>query len=80
MFTLGFIVFFVFVQLLRNPSGSLFPARIIGFFYAGFGVMAIINEPQSVFLDFLIPGLLLLFASWLSATNAPIENGAGASR
>ena len=79
MFTLGFVVFFVFVQFVRNPSTSLQPAQIIAFFYAGFGVMAIKVSHNPFFLIFVIPGLLLLVASWRSTSKVSKESAARTS-
>jgi hypothetical protein len=42
----------------------LLPAQIIAFFYAGFGVRAIFANYNPISLIFVVPGVLLAFASW----------------
>jgi hypothetical protein len=65
MFTFGCIVLFLFLQSRKNPSVSLRPLLIIALFYVVFGIWALAaSNLNPFFLIFIVPGLLLLAASW----------------
>jgi ABC-type Na+ efflux pump permease subunit len=68
MFTFGCIVFFLFARFVKDRSVSLSPVFIIAAFYTLFGVWAIATSHNPFFLIFVIPGLLLLVASWRSTS------------
>jgi quercetin dioxygenase-like cupin family protein len=64
MFTFGCIVLFLFARFAKDRSTSLSPALIIALLYVAFGAWAIATSHKPFFLIFVIPGLLLVLASW----------------
>ena len=62
--TFGILVIVAFRDRMRNPLHSLRPTLILGVLYAAFGVWAIIRSASLFFLIFVVPGVLLIAASW----------------
>lgn len=65
MLALGSIAIASTVKRRHDPTASLLPVRIIGIAYVAFGVGAMtITGFDPFFLVFVLPGLLLVAASW----------------
>jgi len=64
MLVFGIIAAWVFLQRLRGVSVPAFPVVVIGVIYALYGVWAISLTGQAFFAIFIVPGVLLLLASW----------------
>ena len=66
MLAFGVIVILLFLEARRNPAVSLRPALVIGATYVVFGDAAFFLGAFNpfFFLAFILPGLLLVAASW----------------
>jgi len=65
MITFGCIVLMLFAGLARGRAVSLRPAQVIALAYVLFGTCAFVAAGFApFFLVFIVPGLLLAFASW----------------
>ena len=65
MLTFGVIVGWLFTEVLKRRSVSLRPALVIAVAYVAFGIWAlIVSGGDAFFLVFIVPGVLLLAASW----------------
>jgi hypothetical protein len=72
MLTLGVIVIRLFADL-RRRHVSLWPGLIIAVVYLAFGAWALaVSDMNPFFLIFIVPGLLLLLASWGRPAGAPL--------
>jgi uncharacterized membrane protein YhaH (DUF805 family) len=64
MFTFGAILILLFAKRFRDRTTSLWIGQLIAIFYTGYGVWAQAESHNSFFAAmFIVPGLLLLFAS-----------------
>jgi hypothetical protein len=74
MLTFGVIVIRLFADL-RRRHVSLWPALIIAVVYLAFGVGALaVSDMNPFFLVFIVPGLMLLLASWGRPVPAPLAD------
>jgi len=65
MLAFGCIVLWLFVDRLRGRAADLGPALLIALVYVGFGIWAlVVSGVDPFFLIFIVPGLMLLAASW----------------
>ena len=64
MLGFGIICGAIFVHRLRGQSVSSFPAVVTGLLYIAFGAFALNLSGNPFFAVFIVPGVLLLFASW----------------
>jgi hypothetical protein len=65
MLAFGVIVLLLFLEARRNPAVSLRPALVIGVLYVVFGDAAFfLGGFNPFFVLFILPGLLLVAASW----------------
>jgi hypothetical protein len=63
--TFGAIVIWTFTNVLRNRPVSLVPALLIGIAYLATGIWALVYSGMNpFFLIFIIPGAMLIAASW----------------
>ncbi len=68
MFTFGCIVIMLFLKALRGRAVSLRPALFIAISYIAFGIGALIaTQVYQFLLYYVVPGLLLVVASWRPA-------------
>lgn len=72
MLLLGYIVMWAFLRRLRQQVVSMWPSMLTGILYTIFGAWAMYLSQNNFFLIFLIPGVLLLLASW-ELTREPHE-------
>lgn len=66
MLVFGIIAAWVFLQRLRGVSVPAFPVVAIGVVYALYGAWAMSITGEPFFAIFIVPGVLLLLASWRS--------------
>jgi hypothetical protein len=64
MLVFGVIAAWVFIQRLRGTSVPAFPVVVMGVVYALYGAWAMSVTGDGFFAIFIIPGVLLLAASW----------------
>jgi hypothetical protein len=64
MLVFGIIAAWVFLQRLRGASVPAFPVVVIGIVYALYGAWAMSVTGDGFFAIFIVPGVLLLLASW----------------
>ena len=61
----GLVALALFAQRFRGLAVTLLPVTIIAVAYTAFGVWALLaNERNPFFLIFIVPGIMLLVASW----------------
>ena len=76
MLAFGCIVLWLFVDLLRGRSVDLGPALLIALVYVGYGIWAlVVSGVDPFFLIFIVPGLMLLAASWGTGTRDVTPRG-----
>lgn len=65
MLIFSIVVIIVFTDVARGRAVSLRPALVIGIGYLAYGCWALaVSEMNPFFLVFIIPGVLLVIASW----------------
>ena len=64
MLAFGIIAASIFIQRLRGANVSSFPVVVIGVVYVAFGAWALSISGNPFFAIFIVPGVLLLLASW----------------
>lgn len=75
MLAFGIIVLWLFTQALKRRVISLRPALIIAVSYLAFGIWAlIVSRGDLFFLVFIVPGLMLVLASWGPWPDSGLEN------
>jgi hypothetical protein len=72
MLAFGVIVILLFTSLMKGRTVAILPALLIAVCYLAFGVWALVaSNMDPFFLIFIIPGSMLLFASWGVAPATP---------
>jgi hypothetical protein len=66
MLVFGIIAAWSFIQRLRGATVPAFPLVVIGVVYALYGAWAMSLTGEPFFAIFIVPGVLLLLASWPS--------------
>lgn len=66
MLVFGIIAAWVSLQRLRGANVPAFPVVVIGVVYALYGAWALSLTGEAFFAIFIVPGVLLLLASWPS--------------
>jgi hypothetical protein len=66
MLVFGIIAAWFFIQRLRGTTVPVFPVAVIGVVYALYGAWAISLTGEPFFAIFIVPGVLLILASWPS--------------
>ncbi|HEX6641752.1 MAG TPA: hypothetical protein VF215_11600 [Thermoanaerobaculia bacterium] len=64
MLAFGIIAATIFLRRLRGEAVSTLPTIVIGVFYVLFGAWALLVSRDPFFLIMLVPGALMLLASW----------------
>ncbi len=65
MLMLSAILGRLFIRRWKGAEVSAFPAMVVGVGYVAFGLWAMLGEGfQAFYLVFIVPGLMLVFATW----------------